>query len=550
MLLAAAERGRGGLRFVARDESAEFVPWPRVVARAAGAAAVLRERGVEPGERVALVLSTGPAFFDACCGALLAGAVPVPLYPPVRLGRLGEYRERTAALVRAAGARLVVTDRRLAALLAAAWAQGDGRPALVDAGELAGGGAVPAPPLQARPEDLALVQFSSGTTVEPKPVALSHRAVLAQVEMLNAHWRHLPEVAGVSWLPLYHDMGLIGCVFPAAEQGAELTLIPPELFAAWPALWLRTLSRYRGAVSAAPNFAYARCAEKVRDEELEGVDLSCWRVALNGAEAVSAAVMRRFAARFAPWGFAAHALSPVYGLAEATLAVTFSRLGEPFVSGRFDRGALAQGRAVPDPEGVELASVGRALSGCVLELRGESGERLEEGEVGRLWIRSPSLMSGYLDLPAATSEVLNDGWLDTGDVGFLWAGELYLTGRAKDLIVLRGRNYSPEDVERALAGLDGVRDGCVAGVSHLPEQGPREALLVFVETARDWRGEEPALVAAYRARLLERTDHLADAVVLLSPGSLPRTSSGKVRRGATLARHLAGTLGERAGRDA
>jgi acyl-CoA synthetase (AMP-forming)/AMP-acid ligase II len=478
----------------------------------------------------------------------LAGAVPVPLYPPMRLGRLAEYHRRTAAMLAAAGARWVVSDRRLARLLGETVAGGALRLEVVVADRLLAEGngaeAAPAPGRadEARADDLALVQFSSGTTVDPKPVALSHRAVLAQVEMLNAHWRDLPGATGVSWLPLYHDMGLIGCVFPAAALGAELTLIPPEVFIGRPAIWLRTLARHRGVVSAAPNFAYALCADTVRDEELEGVDLSSWRVALDGAETVAPAVLRRFGERFARWGFRPEALSPVYGLSEAALAVTFPDLAEPFVSGRFGRAALADGRAEPDPDGIELASVGRPLPGCRVEPRDGDGRALPEGRVGRLWIQSPSLMSGYLGRPEATAEVLRDGWLDTGDLGFLRRGELFLTGRAKDLVILRGRNYLPEDLEQALADLPGARAGGVAALSHQREGGAGEELLLFVETSGDGQAEMAALAAACRARLLERADLAADEVLLVEPGTLPRTSSGKIRRRETLARHLAGTL--------
>ncbi len=511
-------------------------------------AAALADRGARAGERVAVVSPTGPEFFDACFGTLLAGAVPVPLAPPMRLGRLGEYHRRTAAMLAAAGCRRVVSDRRLVRLLGETVTDSalplellaaDSLLAEVDDAEAA---TAPGRRSEDRADELALVQFSSGTTVDPKPVALSHQAVLAQVEMLNAQWRHLPGASGVSWLPLYHDMGLIGCVLPAAASGAELTLIPPEVFSGRPAIWLRTLSRYRGVVSAAPNFAYALCADTVRDDELEGVDLTSWRVALNGAEPVAPAVLRRFTERFARWGFRPEALSPVYGLSEATLAVTFPDLAAPFASERFARVALAEGRVELDPDGVELASVGRPLPGCRIEPRDGDGRTFPEGRVGRLWIQSPSLMSGYLGRPEATAEVLKGGWLDTGDLGFLRRGELFLTGRAKDLVILRGRNYLPEDLEEALADLSGARPGGVAALSHPRENGASEVLLLFVETAGNGSGETAALAESCRDRLLERTDLVADEVLLLAPGTLPRTSSGKVRRRETLARYLAGTL--------
>jgi acyl-CoA synthetase (AMP-forming)/AMP-acid ligase II len=528
------------LRFVDRHEEARFLGWRELLERALPVAGGLAAEGTRPGDRVALVFPTGEEFFDACFGALLAGAVPVPLYPPVRLGRLGEYHRRTGALLAAAGARIVLTDRRVGSLLGESVERAGPQVALRTLDRLPAGSAPDSP---AAPDDLALVQFSSGTTVGPKPVALSHRAILAQVERLNRYWRHIEGVSGVSWLPLYHDMGLIGCVFPALEHRAELTLVPSELFVARPALWLRTVSRYRAAVSPAPNFAYALCVDRVRDEEMEGVDLSCWRAALSGAEAVAPAVLRRFVDRFGRWGFRPEALSPVYGLSEAALAVTFSDLARPFVSARFDRERLAgEGAAASDPDGVELVSVGRPLPDFTLEIRNGTGQALPAGRVGRIWVRGPSLMSGYLGRPEETARTLVDGWLDTGDLGFLLGGELYLTGRAKDLLILRGRNYRPEDVEHAVDDLPGVRTGCSAAVSYLPEGGEGERLVLFVETARCFDGDGAALAAACRERVLEVTGLRVDELVTLARGTLPRTSSGKIRRGESLRRWLAGAL--------
>ncbi len=548
LLDAAAAAGRGGLRFVDRRESATFLAWDEVRHRSLRARGWLLERGVRPGDRVGLVFRTSPSFFDAFFGVLAAGAVPVPLYPPVRLGRLEEYHAGTAKMLSAVGARLLVAEPTVARLLGEVVARCGGALELATLDRLP---AEPAPPEAALgaagPDDLALVQFSSGTTVDPKPVALTHRAVLAQVGALNQNWKGRPEASGVSWLPLYHDMGLIGCVFPAQDAAAELTLIPPELFVARPALWLRTISRYRGMVSPAPNFAYSLCLERIADDELDGVDLSCWRVALNGAETVSADVMRRFNARFGRWGLRPEALSPVYGLSEASLAVTFSALDRPFTARHFDAEALADaGRARRvDPGGrqsTELVSVGTPLAGFAVEIRGAGGATLPEGSVGRLWVRGPSLMQGYLGRPEASREALVDGWLDTGDMGFLFAGELYLTGRAKDVLILRGRNYPPEGVERALDGLEGVRTGCSAAVSYRRGQAASDTLLVFVEARPTPLLDPAALAQACRRRILSATGLAADRVEVLEPGSLPRTSSGKIRRQEALHRFLAGRL--------
>ncbi len=540
----AAEQGRGGLRFVARDESASFFPWSEIHRRARRVAGGLAALGLRRGERVALVFATSPEFFDAFFGTLLAGAVPVPLYPPVRLGRLEEYHRQTAALLRAANVRLVLAEPRVRRLLGETMAEA--RPEL-GALSLEGLPTAEAPAVEVGPEDLAMVQFSSGTTMDPKPVALSHRAVMAQATILNSFWPDgdgADAVSGVSWLPLYHDMGLIGCVFPALERPAELTLVNPEVFVTQPAIWLRTLSRYRARVSPAPNFAYGLCVSKVLDAELAGVDLSHWRVALNGAEPVAPAVLRAFIARFSRWGFRPEALTPVYGLSEAALAVTFSPLDRPFTSRRFAREDLAaKGLAVEDPHGQELVSVGRPLPGFGVEIRGSRGQVMPPGRIGRVWVAGPSLMEGYLDRPEATAAALVDGWLDTGDLGFVAHEELYLTGRAKDLVILRGRNYAPDGIERAVAGLPGARLGCAVAASWLPEGATGERLVLFVEATHE--ASEPQLAALpseVERVVLASTGLAVDEVMVLPAGTLPRTSSGKLRRGETLRRFLAGEL--------
>ncbi len=545
LLQRAAGQPGTGLRLIDRREKATWLGWDEVYRQAEQTAASLLALGVLAADRVVLIYPTGAAFFAAFFGILRAGAVPVPLYPPVRLGRLDEYHRRTARMMQAVSARLVLVDRRVERLLGESIALA--RPALGCKTLRRLPAVAKAPPeLVENADQLALVQFSSGTTVEPKPVALAHRAVLAQVQALNSFWpANIGTVpSGVSWLPLYHDMGLIGCIFPALELPSVMTLIGPEVFVARPAIWLRTLSRYRAEITVAPNFAYGLCTEKIRDQDLEGVDLSACRVALNGAESIAPSVLRAFQRRFAAWGFRAEALTPVYGLSEASLAVTFSDLDRSFTSRCFDRQRLAvDGLAVAATDGVELVSVGRPLPGVEVRLKDDQGEVLDAGIEGRVWVSSPAQMDGYLDCAEATAEVLRDGWLDTGDLGFLAGGELYLTGRAKDVLILRGRNYSPLDVEQAVDKLAGVRRGCVVAVSWLPQEAAAERLEVFVEHARGVSAEDRESLAERTAEaVLAATGLRCAAIHVLEPGTLPRTSSGKLRRGQTLERHRRGEL--------
>jgi acyl-CoA synthetase (AMP-forming)/AMP-acid ligase II len=548
-LLEGAARGDRGVTFVGADERERHVAWARILASARELAGGFQSLGIRPGDRIAIVHPTEPAFFDAFFGCLIAGAVPVPLYPPLRLGRLAEYHERTSRMLRACRARLVVCDARTRRVLGETIERA--RPPLGCALTAALPRRSPAP-VAPDPDAVAFIQFSSGTTGEPRPVLLTHRAVCANVRaILTAITAAHPEAPDrphvcVSWLPLYHDMGLVGAVLAAVAHPGSLVLIPPELFLSRPALWLRAISRHRGTISPAPNFAYALCAERVPESELAGLDLRSWCVAMNGAEPVTPASLDRFVSRFARCGLRPEALAPVYGLAEAALAVTFSELGKPFARERFDRAALYRdGRARVAPDGLELVGVGRPLPGFEVRIASRAGDPLPAGRVGEVEVRGPSLMRGYDGQPEASAAALRDGWLATGDLGFLHAGDLYVCGRAKDVIVLRGRNHAPHDVEQAASEVAGVRAGCVVAVGLVPDGGHAEELVVFAERARGDRS--PDLEERVRSRVVARTGLVPAEVRVLAAGTLPRTSSGKLRRTETRRLHQLGALRRPAG---
>jgi len=539
----AATFADAGVRLVDRHEVERFLSWSDLRERSRGVAAGLCARGVRPGDRVALVYPTGEGFLAAFFGILVAGATPVPLYPPVRLGRLDEYLDATARMLVEVEARCVLVDPRVRRLIGSAVARARPVAGAPTIDELASG---QPEPVAIRTTDLALVQFSSGSTRSPKPVALSHGAVLAQARILNGLWPPANGVrhSGVSWLPLYHDMGLIGCILPALEMPSVLTLLAPETFLARPASWLRAISRHRATISPAPNFAFAYAAERVRDDDMDGVDLSCWRVAPNGAEPISADAIRAFASRFARWGLRAETVTPVYGLSEAALAVTFSDIERPPRIRTFDREELwDRGRARPTANGVELVSVGRPVPGFDVRIVADDGTDVEEGRVGRILARGPSLMDGYLGNPADSAAVLHEGWLDTGDLGFVLDGELFLSGRKKDLVILRGRNHDPAIFEEAAGTVEGVRKGRVVAAGRSVEGSSTEQLWLFVEPRAGLprKGRE-ALPDLCRAAIVASTGIAVDRVVVVDPGALPRTSSGKLRRSETVRRFEAGTL--------
>lgn len=541
--LAAAADTAHGITFVDVAETETFLPYAALRSAAHRFAHGLGRRGVRRGDRIALVFPTSPAFPTAFFGTLLAGATPVPLYPPLRLGRLAEFHARTARMVTVAACRLAVTDARTSRLLGVAIERARPDLGLCTDDELL----AEAPgecSLSTRSDELALVQFSSGTTADPRPVALTHRAILANVAAID---RLLPEeVSGVSWLPLYHDMGLVGGLLGAIAHPAPLVLIPPEAFLARPALWLRAIARHRATVSPAPNFAFGLAARRIRDEEMADADLSSWRLALCGAEPVSPEVLRRFTERFSRYGLDPVAPTPVYGLSEATLAVTFGAVHRSFSVAAVDPVRIALDGAVVGGAR-ELASVGRPVPGMELEIRDASGAPLPESRVGRIWVRGPSLMQGYLGNDAATRSVLRDDWLDTGDLGFIRDGELYIAGRLKDTVVLRGRNHAPQEFEEALDGVSGVRPGCAVAVGFVTDYAEGEELAILAERDRvpgpHTSSEfDHVLEERIRTAVLERCGVRPALVRILAPGTLPRTSSGKLRRGEARRQLLARAL--------
>ena len=353
----------------------------------------------------------------------------------------------------------------------------------------------------------------------------------------------------MSWLPLYHDMGLIGAWFVPLVSGMPVVVMSPLAFLSRPERWLWAIHRHRGTISPAPNFAYELCVRKIADKDLQGLDLSCWRAALNGAEPVRADTIEKFTARFAAYGFRREALLPVYGLAEASLAVSVPKIGSGYKVDRVVRETFeSDGRAVPagpgDPAPLEFVNAGRPLPNVEVRIvtsdGGEAGERAE----GRLWFRSPSATSGYYHNPSATRELIReDGWLDSGDLAYLADGEIYITGRAKDVIIKGGRNLYPHEIEDVAGRIAGVRPGCVVAFGVPDERSGTERFVVTAEVRDMARAES---IAAEISRAVDAAIGMPpDQVETLPPQSIPKTSSGKLRRSETRRLYLEGTLGKK-----
>ncbi|MDH3440873.1 MAG: AMP-binding protein, partial [Gammaproteobacteria bacterium] len=392
--------------------------------------------------------------------------------------------------------------------------------------------------------DIALLQYTSGSTGAPKGVALSHSNVLANVRAIGQAVDFSARDVGVSWLPLYHDMGLIG-MLTTRYWGSSMVVMSPLDFARDPSSWLRAISDHKGTLSPAPNFAYLR-STRLSDEELSNIDLSSWRLALCGAEHVDPGTVRDFTRRFAPYGFRSNAFYPVYGLAEHTLAVSFPPLGAEPVVEHIDRDCLAtSGMATAIDEehdsALSLVSVGIPLEGVTVEIRDKAGQPLPEGQVGELVVKSDCVMTGYFQDAAATADVLTDGWLRTGDLGYFRDGMLYITGRIKDMIIRNGRKYFPHDIELAATEVRGVRPGRVTAFSLLAKAG-KEHLVVLAETNGSSGNTDAGLARRIGTAVAKRIGFRPDEVALCARDALPITSSGKVRRRLAKDRFCSGEL--------
>jgi 1-acyl-sn-glycerol-3-phosphate acyltransferase len=544
---AQAEPARPHVYLREDDGTEDVVTYGRLLSDAAAVAGGLRAQGIRQGDTVSLMLPTGLDFLRSFQGILIAGAVPVPIYPPVRLDRLEEYARRQSAILANAQVRALITidrARGVAALL---------RPAVptltrvTTAADLAGLGASWTEP-QGSGSDPAFIQYTSGSTGQPKGVLLTHDNLLANIRAITAGLRADPADVGVSWLPLYHDMGLIGSWLFCLQNGIPLDLQSPLAFLSRPERWLWAIHRRRATLSPAPNFAYELCARRISDKAIEGLDLSSWRVALNGAEPVSPDTMERFVRRFARYGFRREAMMPVYGLAENSVALAMPPPGRAPRVTRIGREAFERdGRAVPaesEDGTLAFASVGLPLPEHDVRIVDEQGGDLADGTVGRLIFRGPSMMAGYYRQPEATAALtLEGGWLDSGDLAFRLDGELHIAGRSKDIIIKGGRNYIPQEIEEITASVEGVRKGGVValGVNH-PTLGT-ESLVVVAETrARDAETRD-RISAAVTERVGAALGVPPDQVALVPPGAIPKTSSGKIRRAATRDLYLDGALG-------
>ena len=537
--------------FLRQDDGSEHpITYAGLWNRAVVVAMALRDRGIGRRDTVTIMLRTEVDFFPAFFGTLLAGAIPVPIYPPLRANRITEYAERQVAILANAGTCLMITFaevERLAGMLRRRVPTLTSVTTLDDLAPPAENSGPPLlkPPVLLTAEDPALIQYTSGSTGQPKGVLLTHGNLLANIRAIGKGLDIRPDDVAVSWLPLYHDMGLIGAWLGTMYFGVPVTILPPLAFLSRPARWLWSIHAHRATLSVAPNFAFDLCVNKITDKEIEGLDLSSLRVMLNGSEAVLPSTLARFAERFVKFGFHTDAMRPVYGLAECSVGLTVTAIGHPprvdLVSGVFRE----TGKAMPDSgtNTVAFVSCGAVLPGHDIRIVDRTGASVTERTEGRVQFRGPSMMAGYYrDREATQSVMTDDGWLDSGDLGYLADAELFLTGRRKDVVIKGGRNIYPHEVEAIVATVDGIRKGCVA-VFGVPDAAlGTERFVIVAETHETTHLLRNQLQQTILERVTETLAIPPDAVVLTRPGSVLKTSSGKVRRGATRDAYIAGSL--------
>ncbi|MEA3078208.1 MAG: fatty-acyl-CoA synthase [Actinomycetota bacterium] len=537
----AAAMREGKVTFVTGGGDPDPVHWSQLHYEAKAVAAALQARGIGPGDHVSLLGPTSRALVTAIQAVWLAGATVVVLPLPMRLGSIEEFVSQTRLRIKGADSTLLIADDDLAAFLEPD--PDDPPTALLSS--LSGHDAADFAEVDIDPESLAILQFTSGSTSDPKGVMLPHRVVLTNLEGCAQAAKYDPHTdVLVSWLPLYHDMGLIGLLLLSMTGGADLVLGAPQDFMAAPARWMQWMSDFGGTATAGPNFSYALAARALR--RMEGLDLSKWRVALNGAEPVDPDTMAQFCEAAARHGFDAGALFPAFGMAELAIGGSFPTPGRGLVVDTVDQRVLETDRyaapvAADSPGSRRLARLGQPIPGLEMRIADPvTGDVMAEREVGELQIAGTSVTPGYYKHPEATAAAFTgDGWLRTGDLAYLVDGELVICGRIKDVIIVGGRNVFPEDVERAVAEVEGVRAGNVIAFGVEGRKG-KEAVIVVAETKV--AGEADVIRAAVSVRVREAIGLPPEEVVLVSAGTLPKTSSGKLQRSLCRTRYLGAEL--------
>lgn len=539
---------RAHIQFYTDKGDGELLDYQSLYDGAQAVAAGLQKLGLLPGEVVTIMLPTSKEYFYSFFGILLAGGIPVPIYPPARPTQLEDHLRRHTRILsncRAVSMITVTEAKRVALILKS---QLETLQHIITVDELLAAKVDFIKPAIAT-QDTAFLQYTSGSTGTPKGVVLSHANLLANIRAMGDRVQANSSDVFVSWLPLYHDMGLIGAWLGSLYYGALLVVMSPLSFLARPQRWLQAIHRYHGTLSAAPNFGYELCMHRLEDADLEGLDLSSWRAAFNGAEAVSPGTVTQFPERLRPYGFRGEAMMPVYGLAESSVGLAFPPLGQGVRIDRIRRQAfMSTGNAMPsdadDANALQFVACGQALPGHEIRIIDEQGNELPERQQGRLQFNGPSATSGYLHNREANEKLFDGEWLDSGDLAYLSEGDLFVTGRTKDIIIRAGRNLYPHELEEAVGDVPEIRKGRVAVFGATSPKSGTERLVVLAETRKKDASTRAQLRAQVNVIASEVLGEPADDVVLARPNTVLKTSSGKIRRSACRELYESGFIGK------
>lgn len=533
--------------FQHEDGQEEIITYGQLLDASLRVANGLRQNGLREGETVAIMQPTHPGFFYTFLGTLLAGGIPVPIYPPFRMHMLEAYAKTESRILQNAEVRILVTFEEAENLSRLLRAFVPSLKKITTVHEL-----LKHIPLSAhakpKSDSFAFIQYTSGSTADPKGVLLTHYNLLSNIRAYGKAIRVQADDVAVSWLPLYHDMGLIGMWLGSLYYGIPLVLMTPFSFLNHPERWLWAIHYHRGTLSGAPNFAYELCVRKIDPVLIEGLDLSSWRMAANGAEKVYPRTLEQFADKFAHYGFKRNALLPVYGLAESTVGLAIPPLGREFRIDAVDRKKFEETREAAsstEKNALAFVSCGVPIEGHDIRIVDDEDNVLPERHVGNLQFRGPSSMQGYYNNPSATQAVYHQGWYDSGDLAYLADGEVFITGRRKDLIIKAGRNLYPAEIEELAGTVANVRQGCVAAFSVTDEKHHTEKLIIIAETREKTAAQHEKIIEDIREKIATALDIVPDSIVLVAPQVVPKTSSGKLQRAACKKMYMEGRLGKK-----
>jgi 1-acyl-sn-glycerol-3-phosphate acyltransferase len=530
------------------EKDGDIVSYGELLTQSQAVAAGLQSLGVGVQHPVAIMLPTGKDYFYSFFGILLAGCIPVPLYPPARPSQLEDHVRRHTGILNNCQASVLITVKQAKTIARLLKSQVESIKHIVTVDELQAG-QQPLRSYNNKAEDIAFIQYTSGSTGNPKGVVLTHQNLLANIRAMGHAVKANSQDVFVSWLPLYHDMGLIGAWLGSLYYGARLVVMSPLAFLTKPQRWLWAIHRHGGTLAASPNFGYEFCVRRIASEDIENLDLSSWRCAFNGAEPVSPDTVRRFCDRFAEYGFRREAYMSVFGLAENSVGLAFPPLNRGPVIDRIQRKVFMEsGQAIPaaadDDTAIEFVACGNVLINHQIRIVDNSNKEIFNRHEGRLQFRGPSATSGYYRAPKKNRELFCDGWLDTGDLAYLAKDDVYLTGRTKDIIIRGGRNIYPHELEDAVGNITGIRTGRVAVFGSKDTKSKTETLIVLAET----RETDQKVLERLRAEVNTIVNDLVglppDDIVLAPPGSVLKTSSGKLRRSASKSLYEEGRVGK------